>query len=83
MQARRAEVAMPLSQPGLHHKVEPDLVERLAAGPVVDSAQGDGGLIILASERGIEEPLLDCGREAAALGPGGHGARLLDVIPSP
>ena len=69
----------PAAKPGLHDEIESDLIKRLAAGAVVEPAQRNGRLIILAPERGIEEPLVDRGREAAALGPGGHGARLLDV----
>ena len=70
---------MPAAESRLHHEVEADLIERLAPSAVVEPAQGDGGLIVLAPERSVEEALMDHGRKAAALGPGGHGARLLDV----
>ena len=59
----RAEIAMPPPQSGFHHEVESDLIERLAAEAIVEPAQGYGGLIILAPERSIEQPLLNRGRE--------------------
>ena len=70
---------MPAAEACLHHEVEADLIERLASRAVVEPAQRDGGPIILAPERSVEEALVDHGRKASALGPGGHGARLLDV----
>ena len=79
MQADCPEVPRPAAESGLHHEIEANLIEHLASHPVDEPAQGDRGLVVLASERRAEEALVDgCGK-AAALGPSGHGARLLDV----
>ena len=48
MQTHRTKVAMPPAQAGFNYEVEPNLVERLPADAVVEPAQRDGGLVILA-----------------------------------
>ncbi len=57
MQADRPEVPVPAAEPCLHHEVEADLIERLASRAVVEPAQRDGGLIVLAPERSVEEAI--------------------------
>ncbi len=69
MEVDRSKVPVAAAEPRLHHEVEPDLIERLATRAVVEPAQGNGGLIVLAPERSVE------GRRAAALKPWAEGKK--------
>jgi hypothetical protein len=51
MQADRSKVLVAAAGSGLHHEVEPDLIERLASRAVVEPAQGNSGFIVLPPER--------------------------------
>jgi hypothetical protein len=59
VQTHGAEIAVAAAETRLHHEVEADLIERLPTDAVVESEQGDGGLILLAAERCIEQAFVD------------------------
>ena len=48
MQTDRSKVPMTAAQPRLDYEIEAHLIERLTSRAVVDPAQGDGGLVVLA-----------------------------------
>jgi hypothetical protein len=71
------KILMAAAEPGFDHEVETDLVERASADGIVEPAQCDCRLILMAAAGFVEEPLGDGGLKAALLRPSCRNPRLI------